>query len=78
MEITPAILTTIFGYVKEGGLAFALCLITTLYVYELKRSAAKDKQNAELQGKIFDALTEMKVAVSNGNLLIEMLTRGRR
>lgn len=83
--LTPKMVEILLNAAREGGLALTLILVLIGYVFELRRSAAKDKiiaeerkLNNDLQTKTLTLMGEMKTAVSNGNLLLEMLTRGRR
>ena len=83
--LTPAVILKIVEYGKEGGLALAVIILLIVYVLEVRRNAAKDvliaskdKINHDLQQKMLELYGETKVAVSNCNLLLEMLTRGRR
>lgn len=83
--LTPAVVLKIIEYGKEGGLALALLIVLIGYVLEVRRNAAKDKViegkdkiNHDLQQKMLESIGETKVAISNCNLLLEMLTRGRR
>lgn len=83
--LTPKMVETLLGAAREGGLALTLILVLIGYVLENRRCAAKDKiiakereLNNDLQTKTLTLMGEMKTAVSNGNLLLEMLTRGRK
>lgn len=83
--LTPALVLKVMEYAKDGGLALALLLTILGYVIEVKRNTAKDKVIADKDKtindqslKMMDLISETKVAVSNSNLLLEMLTRGRR
>lgn len=63
---------------KEGGLVVALLIAIVGYVWEVRRGIVRDRANEAYRTKMIDAISEMKTAVSNGNLLLEMLTRGRK
>lgn len=83
--LTPAVILKIVEYGKDGGLALALIICMIWLAIEIRRHTAKDKIiaekdkiNLELQQKMLELYGETKIAVSNGNLLLEMLTRGRR
>ena len=83
--LTPTLALKVIEFGKEGGLALALLLTLLGYFLEVRRNAAKDKVieakdkiNYDLQEKMLQLYGETKVAVSNCNLLLEMLTRGRR
>lgn len=83
--LTPKLLEMFVGYAREGGLAFTLFIVLCFLGIEIKRSRDKDKiiaeerkVNREFQEKMQEITGEMKTAVSNGNLLLEMLVRGRQ
>lgn len=72
------------GYAEKGGVAFAFITLLVLHVIELRRCAQKDmiiaekdKQNIEFQDKMLTLTGEVKTALSNNILLLELLTRGR-
>lgn len=83
--LTPKLVESIYEVAEKGGLALTLTLVLIGYVFEVRRSiakdkiiAAQDKASREFQEKILTAIGEMKTSVSNGNLLLDMLTRGRK
>ena len=83
--LTPKLLEMLLGAAREGGLAFTLVLVIIAYILEVRRGvykdkiiAAKEKANTEFQLKMLELVGEMKTVISNGNLLLEMLTRGRK
>jgi len=83
--ITPKLVEVVAGLIREGGLALTLTLVLIAYVFEIRRGmhkdkiiADKEKANTEFQMKMLEVVGEMKTTVSNGNLLLEMLTRGRK
>lgn len=83
--LTPKLVDTFISVAREGGLAFTLFLVITAYIFEIRRGmykdkiiAEKEKANTEFQIKMLEIVGEMKVVISNGNLLLEMLTRGRK
>jgi hypothetical protein len=83
--LTPKMVEVLMGAAREGGLAFTLLLVIIAYILEVRRGmykdkiiAAKEKANTEFQVKMLELVGEMKTVISNGNLLLEMLTRGRK
>lgn len=83
--ITPKVVELVLTFAEKGGLAFGLLILLIWLVVELRRGkdkdkiiAAKDRENAVFQAKMLELIGEMKTAASNANLLLEMLTRGRR
>lgn len=83
--LTPKLVETLMGAAHEGGLALTLVLVIIAYIFEVRRGMYKDKiiaakevANIEFQHKMLELVGEMKTAISNGNLLLEMLTRGRK
>lgn len=83
--LTPKNIELLMAFAEKGGLALALVIILFWLSIEIRRNSAKDKliaekdkENALFQTKMLEVIGEVKTAVSNGNLLLEMLTRGRK
>lgn len=83
--LTPAVILKLVDLAKDGGLILTLIIVLIVYFLEVRRNnqkdkiiAAKDEQNADMQLKMLEALGEVKTAVSNSLLLLEMITRGRK
>ena len=83
--LTPKLVDAFMGVAREGGLALTLLLVILAYIHSERKSAAKDKiiaakdqENSEFQQKMLETIGEMKTVVSNGNLLLDLLTRGRK
>lgn len=67
---------------KDGGLVFSTLFVTYLYLIERKRNDAREeadrKSREDFHEKIIDVLTEVKVVVSNGNTLLNLLVSERK
>lgn len=85
MELTPKIAEWFLANAKDWGLALPLLLMIAVYVWEVRRGIAKDKaiakketENRALQVKMLEAIGQVNTTVSNGNLLLDLLVRGRK
>lgn len=85
MEFTPKLAEWFLEHAKDWGLALPLLIMITVYVWEVRRGIAKDKaiakkesENRAIQMKMLEAIGTVNTAVSNGNLLLDLLVRGRK
>lgn len=56
---------------------FIMLFPTTMWWLERTERISQTKINLDLQGKMLEALGEVKDAVAQSNLLLQILTRGR-
>lgn len=70
-------LVTLFSYLRDKPELLATALALTAWWLERTERKEQTKINLDLQGKMLEALGEVKDAVAQGNLLLQILTRGR-
>lgn len=83
--LNPKLLSFVMSFAEKGGLLFVIAVLLVFLGLEMKRSASKDKiiaakeaHNLEFQGQMLVTIGELKTALSNNLLLLELLTRGRK
>lgn len=73
----PIGLGAILGWIKEKPELFVVLFPTLMWWLERQERIKQTDVNLSLQGKMLEALGEVKDAVAQGNLLLQILTRGR-
>lgn len=76
MEVVGPVVTLLDWLSRRPELAYAAAM-TVLWWLERTERKDQTKINLDLQKLMLDALSEVKDAVSQGNLLLQILTRGR-
>lgn len=67
----------LIGFLKDRPELFIMVFPTVMWWLERQERKDQTKINLDLQGKMLEALGEVKDAVAQGNLLLQILTRGR-
>lgn len=70
-------LTYLVNVIKDNPTLFVVIFPTIMWWLERTERKDQTKINLDLQGKMLEALGEVKDAVAQGNLLLQILTRGR-
>lgn len=73
----PIGLGAILGWIKEKPELFVVLFPALMWWLERQERIKQTDVNLSLQGKMLEALGEVKDAVAQGNLLLQILTRGR-
>lgn len=76
MEVVGPVALMLDYLAKRPELAYA-AVMTIMWWLERTERKDQTKVNLDLQAKMLEALGEVKDAVAQGNLLLQILTRGR-